>query len=162
MTTFTPEQHQEIAKYLKDFEEILKSFSVADVKQLISNRVYYGEKYEEFFRFIEAESKIEEHKVLFTKFKRIYWILGKCGELGYPQIFDAFEMDLAKAAIQIGVNRFIDKVEEYDYEDFERLVKMPPEEVYKLMDKHKDELGLAPLVVTIVDDKDENGDTIYF
>lgn len=121
----TPEVFEKFVADLDELGKTITNMPPAHTQILIQIRAKFGLEYDKFIGFID--SIIEnpdgcDQSILdcANTTRTIYSMLDDLKNRGYVHVFDAFESDLAHAAIRVGVNRYMDEHPEFDFDDIDK------------------------------------------
>jgi hypothetical protein len=157
-----PTDFMEFVKIVSDFGLKTKDLSDSETKELIKFRFQFGADHQSFFNFLINAIDIEEDSSIaerWTKFKELYASLYRCIALGHKEIFNAFELDLARTASRFNLDGILPDYPGLNQNDYNDMLTMTKEQFLDIMEQRKiarkqEEYDKA--------DKDENGNVIYY
>lgn len=166
-----PSAFDALTQEMEKISILFGSLSTKEVELLIQLRANFGTDDAKFMEFIlDIVNNPYNHIKIFVSCaiatRQIYNILYKLRDRGYGHFFDAFEMDLARAAIKVGVNRFTDEHPEFDFDEIDEAFEISQgnksefekhlnliSEKRRLMEEEEKRKG---------QDLDENGNIIWY
>lgn len=150
----------EFAEVIGNFGKLIKALDDHQTRELIKLRVKFGSDHKAFFTHISYTTSFDPDLVDNNlKFREIYASLYRCTALGHKEVFEAFETDLARAAVRLKVNEIFEDYPELDQDDYSDMLRMSKEEFLNIMEQRQQARLQADYDRS---DKDENGNIIYY
>ena len=151
----------EFINVVSKFSILVSELTDSETRELIIYRLKFGSNHEAFFKSLDGLSAINSthpNPDIWLKVKQIYSNLYQCINLGHREIFKAFEIDLARIASQLE----LDKLLNYDtlsQKDFYNMLTMPKEKFEDFINQLQ-KLKKDPEYSSA--DMDEDGNIIYY